>query len=30
VAIGTGGQIIIQNQSGGATPLALDAVAYVG
>jgi hypothetical protein len=29
VAIGTGGQIMIQNQSSGTTPLVLDAVAYV-
>jgi hypothetical protein len=29
VAIGTGGQITIQNQSGGTTPMVLDAVAYV-
>jgi hypothetical protein len=29
VAIGTGGAINIQNQSGGTTPLVLDAVAYV-
>jgi hypothetical protein len=29
VAIGTAGQIMIQNQSGGTTPLVLDAVAYV-
>jgi hypothetical protein len=30
VALGTGGQINIQNQSSGTTPLVLDAVAYVG
>jgi hypothetical protein len=30
VAIGTGGLINIQNQSGDITPLVLDAVAYVG
>jgi hypothetical protein len=29
VAIGSGGQITIQNQSGDITPLVLDAVAYV-
>jgi hypothetical protein len=29
VAIGTGGQIMIQNQSSGTTPLVLDAVAFV-
>jgi hypothetical protein len=29
VAIGTGGQVMIQNQSGGTTPLVLDAVAFV-
>jgi hypothetical protein len=29
VAIGTGGQVNIQNQSSGTTPLVLDAVAYV-
>jgi hypothetical protein len=30
VAIGSSGQINIQNQSGGTTPLVLDAVAFVG
>jgi hypothetical protein len=30
VAIGTSGQVNIQNQSNGTTPLVLDAVAYVG
>jgi hypothetical protein len=29
VAIGTSGQVNLQNQSGGTTPLVLDAVAYV-